>query len=87
MTKHMGPFLRCTQKNLQVFDKKVLEFTHSFKTKSFDNHNTQGTKTKFHIFKIIKIELHIYILTKPSFRFLNLISNEMEKNKCKVHTL
>jgi hypothetical protein len=83
----MGPFLRCTQKNLQVFDKKALEFTHSFKTKSFDNHNTQGTKTKFHIFKIIKIELHIYILTKPIFRFLNLISNEMEKNKCKVHTL
>jgi hypothetical protein len=47
----MGPFFKCTQTNLNFFDNKALESTHIFKTKSFDNHNTKGTKTKFHIFQ------------------------------------
>ncbi len=51
VTKHMGPFFRCTPKNLQIFGKKALKSTHSLKKKSFDNHNTQGAKQKFRIFK------------------------------------
>jgi hypothetical protein len=84
----MGPFLRCTKRNLQIFDKKALEFTHSFKTKSFDNHNTQGAKTKFQSLKVIKIENFIStFLIKLSFKFLILTSDEMEKDNSKVHTL
>jgi hypothetical protein len=85
VTKNMGPFLRCTKRNLQIFDMKS---THTFKTKSFDNHNTQGAKTKFHIFKSNKDKNFIStFLAKLSFRFLILISNEMEKDNSKMHTL